>query len=398
MGHPYNTRMKKLTLLGNLSAEQFLRDYWHKKPLLIRAAIPGFAAPLSEAQLFSLAAQEEVESRLITKAGKQWKMDSGPFAKLPELTKKQWTLLVQGVNLYDAKADALLRQFNFLPEARLDDMMISVANDGGGVGAHFDSYDVFLLQAQGQRRWRISMQTDLTLIDGLPLKILKNFTAEQEFVLEPGDMLYLPPHIAHEGVAIGDCMTCSIGFRAPAYQELGEAFLQFMADSIDLPGRYADPDLKAVKQPAEISKDMLDQIARELKKVEFTRDDIAVFTGEYLSSPKNSVFFDLPKRALPPAKFLLTSRQRGIRLALKSRMLYRGKNIFINGESFGVEGVDRELLVRLADTRVLDGAALQQASVDLQETLALWYEDGWIQLPTNKELTQRSRVDFGGTS
>ena len=141
--------------------------------------------------------------------------------------------------------------------------MISFATDQGSVGAHFDSYDVFLLQAHGQRRWRIGPQKDLHLIDGLPLKILRQFEPEQEYVLEPGDMLYLPPHYAHEGIAIGECMTYSVGFRAPSYQELGEAFLQFMSDSIALPGRYGDADLKPTKHPAEISRDMLTQIAAD---------------------------------------------------------------------------------------------------------------------------------------
>jgi len=373
--------MKKLTLLGDLSPAEFLRDYWHKKPLLIRRAIPEFVPPVDAAQLFALATREDVESRLITHFKQQWQMKNGPFAELPDSKKKAWTLLVQSVNLHDRNADALLRQFHFLPDARLDDLMISYASDGGGVGPHFDSYDVFLLQAHGQRRWQIGAQTDLTLVDGMPLKILKNFKPTEEFILEPGDMLYLPPHYAHDGIAIGDCMTYSVGFRAPTYQELGEAFLQFMSDSIDLPGRYADPDLKPVKHPAEISKDMLDNVAREIKKVEFTGDDIAIFMGEYLSTPKNSVVFDLPKRPLTPARLLSAAKQRGIRLALKTRMLYRGKNIFMNGESFGVEGSDQNLLAELANNRHLTGSQIKAASEDMQETLCIWYEDGWVELP-----------------
>jgi 50S ribosomal protein L16 3-hydroxylase len=292
-------------------------------------------------------------------------------------------LLVQGVNLHHQEADALLRQFNFLPEARLDDLMISYASQGGGVGPHFDSYDVFLLQAQGRRRWQISAQQDLSLLDGLPLKILRNFRSEQEFILEPGDMLYLPPQYAHDGMALDECMTYSIGFRAPTFQELGEAFLQFMSDTIDLPGRYADADLKMTKHPAELSKAMLEKIAKELKKVEFTKDDITVFSGEYLSTPKHSVFFDLPKKPLSPAKFLLAAKKHGIHLALKSRMLYCSKTIFMNGESFEVDGVDSKLLVQFANTRALKGDSLALASMDMQETLCLWYEDGWIHLSDN---------------
>lgn len=370
--------MKKLTLLGNLSPQEFLRDYWHKRPLLIRSAIPQFKAPISATELINLVKQNDVESRLVTYFKQQWHLRNGPFLDLPDKKKKSWTLLVQGVNLHHPAADNLLRKFNFLPDTRLDDLMISYANDGGGVGPHFDSYDVFLLQAHGQRRWQISAQSDLTLVENMPLKILQNFTPEQEFILEPGDMLYLPPHCAHNGVAIGECMTYSIGFRAATFQELGEAFLQFMSDSIDLPGRYADADLKFSKHPAEISKDMLAKVAHEFKKVEFTQEDIAVFIGEYLSSPKPSVFFDLPKRPMTPAKFLARAKQHGIQLALKTRMLYRNKNIFVNGESFGVSGIDKNLLIHLANTRSLDGGSVSAASSDLQETLCIWYEDGWI--------------------
>lgn len=372
--------MKKPTLLGDISPADFLRDYWHKKPLLIRQAIPNFQPAISPDHLFDLASQDDMESRLVTHSKGKWQMQQGPFEQLPGHKIKQWTLLVQGVNLVHPEADALLRQFNFLPEARLDDLMISYASDTGGVGPHFDSYDVFLLQAHGKRRWQISAQKDLTLIDGMPLKILKNFVPEQEFVLEPGDMLYLPPHYAHDGVAIGDCMTWSVGFRAPTYQELGVAFLQFMSDSIDLPGRYADADLKPVKHPAEISKDMLDQVTRELRKVEFTPDDIAIFMGEYLSSPKSTVMFDPPRRPLTPVKFLSAAAKRGIQLTRKSRMLYSGSNVFMNGESFGVSGTDKSLLTQLANTRQLDGEQIGNASEDMRETLCIWYEDGWVQL------------------
>ena len=179
---------------------------------------------------------------------------------------------------------------------------------------------------------------------------------------------------------MGECMTYSVGFRAPTFQELGESFLQFMSDSIELPGRYADPDLKPSTHPAEISKDMLDQVTREIKKLEFTGEDITVFIGEYLSTPKHSVFFDQPEKPLTPARFLKTAALRGVQLALKTRMLYRSKNVFMNGESFSVSGVDKNLLTQLADTRCLDGALLLTASKDMQETLCIWYEDGWISL------------------
>lgn len=372
--------MKINSLLGGMTPQQFLRDYWHKKPLLIRQAIPGFQAILSRDALCSLASKDDVESRLITHFKGKWQMRNGPAQDLPSFSQKGWTMLVQGVNLHDDAADALLQQFRFIPDARLDDLMISYATDGGGVGPHFDSYDVFLLQAHGSRRWSISSQKDLSLQEGMPLKILKNFQAEEEYVLEPGDMLYLPPHYAHDGIAEGECMTYSIGFRAPSYQELGEAFLQFMADSIDLPGRYADPDLAVSRRPAELGNDMLEQIATELDKVRFTKEDIALFLGEYLSEPKPNVFYDTAARPLNPSRFIASAEKRGIKLSRKTRMLYKGKYIFINGESFAAGVSDRKLLASLADSRMLDGTQIKQASEDMKEALHLWYTDGWLTL------------------
>lgn len=374
--------MKKLTLLGGLTPAIFLRDYWQKKPLLIRQAIPGFSALLTASELFTLAAREDVESRMVSRSAKRWDMQRGPFAAMPagSAGQRDWTLLVQGVNLHDVQADALLRQFRFIPDSRVDDLMISYATDGGGVGPHVDSYDVFLLQAQGQRRWRISAQSDLTVIDGLPLKVLRNFVAEDEYILEPGDMLYLPPQYAHEGVAIGECMTYSVGFRAPAFQELGESFLQFMADSIDLPGRYEDPDLKPGKHPAQLDAAMLKTVATQLQNVRFTDDDIAIFLGQYLSEPKMTVVFTPPARPLSAARFAQSAAKRGLSLSLKTQMLYRGRHIFINGESFEVDTADRSQLAALANQRGLAAPALKDISQDVQEALYLWYCDGWLAL------------------
>lgn len=375
-----------LTLLGGITPEQFFSEYWHKKPLLIRQAIPDFAPLLSAEELYDLAGRDDVESRLITFFKQHWEMKNGPITQLPLKEKKDWTLLVQGVNLHDRKADALLRQFRFIPDARLDDLMISFAKDGGGVGPHFDSYDVFLLQAHGQRRWRIGAQKDLSLIQGMPLKILSNFKADEEFILNPGDMLYLPPHYAHDGIAIGDCMTYSIGFRAPSFQEMGESFLQFMSDSIDLPGRYADPEITLNANPAEISQSMFNTISTELTKIKFTKEDMTIFLGEYLTEPKSSVFFTSPEKNLTPKKFASSAQLSGVSLALKTQMLYKGKNIFINGESFAVNKKDQLSLGKLANQRFLNGEDISSVSADVMEAFCIWYEDGWLELTkdTNK--------------
>lgn len=372
--------MKKLPLLGNITPAEFLRDYWHKKPLLIRGAIPGFKPLLKFEKLADMARQNHVESRLVTQKNGNWDMQHGPLADLPARTEPNWTMLVQGVNLVDERADALLRQFRFVPDARLDDLMISFATDGAGVGPHYDSYDVFLLQAHGKRRWKIGAQQDLTLVEGLPLKILANFKPEEEFVLEPGDMLYLPPHYAHDGTAEGECMTYSIGFRSPSFQELGEAFLQFMADSIDLPGRYGDPDLKPAKNPAEIPRDMLDTVTEELNKVRWDEEDVTVFLGEHMSEPKHNVFFTGPAKPLTVGRFMESAAKRGIKLSSKTLMLYRGKHVFINGESFAVGRADKTVLDVLANERRIAGAVLDKATDDVLDALYTWYQDGWVEL------------------
>lgn len=369
-----------LTLLGGLTVEQFFSEYWHKKPLLIRQAIPGFKPLLSKKELFTLAGRDDVESRLISSFGNHWELSKGPFDRLPVEEPKEWTVLIQGVNLHNEKADALLRQFNFVPSARLDDLMISYAADGGGVGPHFDSYDVFLLQAHGQRRWRIGAQKDLSLIEGMPLKILRNFKPEVEYVLEPGDMLYLPPHYAHDGIAEGECMTYSIGFRTPHYQELAESFLNFKSETVELPGRYADPELAPVTHPAELQDAMIDKVLAEIEKIRFSREDMTLFLGEYLTEPKPSVFFDPPRRPHSQKKFAELAKNNGVKLALKSIMLYQGKHVFINGEAFNVTAKDKTLLAKLADQRALTGAEVCKATPDVLDALCIWYEDGWLVL------------------
>jgi 50S ribosomal protein L16 3-hydroxylase len=371
-----------LPLLGGMTPAQFMRRHWHRKPLLVRGAVPGMKPLLSRTELFAAAARDDVESRCVAQERGRWQVKRGPFGarSLPPVSRRRWTLLVQGMDAQHDAVHGLLARFRFVPEARLDDLMISWASDGGGVGPHFDSYDVFLLQAQGKRRWRIGAQQDLTLVDGLPLKILANFEPEEEFVLEPGDMLYLPPHYAHDGVAEGECMTYSIGFRAPSFQELGEAFLQFMADSIELPGRYADPGLAPAKNPAEIPRDMLATVTEELNKVRWDEEDVTIFLGEHLSEPKHNVFFTPVAKPLTVGRFMEQAAKKGLKLSPKTLMLYRGKHVFINGESFAVGRADKTVLDVLANERGLDGTLLARASDDVLEALYTWYQDGWLEL------------------
>jgi len=375
-----------------------MRRYWQKRPLLMRAALPPECAPLAPSALFALAAQDGVESRLVRGSGDRWSLAHGPFDRLPLAARTPWSLLVQGVNLHHDAADALLRRFHFISAARLDDLMISYANDGGGVGPHFDSYDVFLLQVHGKRRWRIGAGGSDALVPGLPLRILADFRPEQEWLLEPGDMLYLPPHYAHEGTAIGPCMTASIGFRAPALAETAGAFLHDVADRLDLPGRYADPGRATTRKPARVDDHLIDSLAQSLAKVRWTRADLAEFLTRHLSEPKPQIVFDGPARPLAPARFAQAAALRGLRLAHKSTMLYRDGHCAINGEPAqdGLQGnaqaggsarssvasARRAALRTLADTRRLTparcGAVLADAT--LLATLHDWYAAGWIEL------------------
>ena len=363
-----------LTLLGGISPARFMRQYWQKKPLLIRQAVPGMQPMLARAALFALAGQDDVESRLITRApkGGTWRLRHGPFARtaIPKLSQPGWTLLVQGLDLHLDAAHALLEQFAFVPRARLDDLMVSFATDGGGVGPHFDSYDVFLLQAQGQRRWRIGRQKDLTLQPDVPLKILRDFQPEQECLLEAGDMLYLPPRYAHDGVAQGECMTYSIGFRAPAQGEWAQDLMQRLADVAgDAAGtRYADRGEQATVHAGAITPALQEFARHALEKSLGDPQALLRAVGESLSEPKAHVFFE------PKASDL----RGGLVLDRRSRMLYDERHIFINGESYRASGKDFGLLKELADSRSLSQGQAMGLSAQARGLLEEWLEMGWM--------------------
>ena len=365
---------QSLALLGGLSAAQFMRSHWQKKPLLVRQAIPGFVPPVARAALFDLAAQDGVESRLVQQVDDVWTLQSGPFNRraLPPLKRPHWTLLVQGVDLHSDPVHALMQQFRFVPDVRLDDVMISYASDGGGVGPHFDSYDVFLIQAHGQRRWRIGRQKDLTLRDDVAMKILAHFEPEEEYVLEPGDMLYLPPGWAHDGIAEGECMTYSVGFRVPERADLARELLVRLADEDDegcaKPVLYRDGKQPAVHQPAEIpatlhafARDALERALAEPRALERA-------LGEYLTEPKANVWFEPGDSRAMLEQVVLDRR---------TRMMYDADHIFINGESYRAAGADAALMRQLADQRQLDRRAVALASDGALELLSVWCADGW---------------------
>jgi 50S ribosomal protein L16 3-hydroxylase len=388
-------------LLGGMSISHFLAEYWHKKPLLIRQAMPQFTPPINKKALLDFATWDDVESRLIERKRNErketrWHMQHGPFTakQLPSAKQTQWTLLVQGANLLSDEVTQLLRQFRFIPDARLDDVMISYATDQGGVGPHVDSYDVFLLQAQGQRRWQISQQTDLTLQDDVPLKLLKHFDPTEEWVLSPGDMLYLPPSCAHDGVALGECMTYSIGFRAPTYRELLQGFFNFIHDQFDLlpdlDQRYSDADLTFSSDSSLVPIKMVDVMEDLLSQLQFDREQVTLFLGEYLSEPKATVFFDSPEPALTAELFQKRALQKGIELSLKTRVLFDGERwCFINGETWEITDAEKAILRHLTLHGYLNAHQIrEQLEITLNETdrATVWaflfelFERGWLEL------------------
>jgi len=365
-------------ILAGLDARSFLCRHWQKRPLVARQALPRYETLVTREALFELAVRDDVPSRLVTRSGRRWNVAHGPFSRraLARLPRRGWTLLVQGVNQVLPAAQSLLLEFNFIPYARLDDVMVSYAPPGGGVGPHFDSYDVFLLQLAGTRRWRVSAQRDLALIENAPLKLLRRFRPEREWRLAPGDMLYLPPQVAHDGIAVDECLTASIGFRAPGAQELAARFLEFLQDELALAGAYRDPDLRPAQRPAQIGSGMLRQVAHTLDRIDWDKRDVLAFLGQYLTEPKAHVVFQRPARPLSAAMFARRARRSGVRLDLKTQMLFRGRSVFVNGERHEVGARAAQLLTKLADRRrLMPPLALEGEAA---ERLYQWYRAGYI--------------------
>ena len=370
--------MSEAFIPGGLSAGGFLRRHWQKKPLLARGALEECAGIVQPATLFALAGRDDLESRLVRRQGRRWTVRHGPFKPrdFRRLPRAGWTLLVQGVNHALPAAQKLLDKFAFIPYARLDDLMVSYAPRGGGVGPHFDSYDVFLLQGEGRRRWRVSRQRDLALVDGAPLKILRRFQPAREWVLQAGDLLYLPPRCAHDGVALSDCITYSIGFRAPGAQELGTRFLEFLQDELRLDGVYQDRGLTPARHPARLADEMVRKLCRMLRRIRWSEADAVRFIGCYLTEPKGHVTFTRPSRPVTERAFAARAARGGVRLAPPTRMLFRGAMLYVNGEAHLPAASAARCLTRLADRRALPPLArLDRESVQL---LYQWYRAGYL--------------------
>jgi len=364
--------------LGGLSPARFMRRHWQRAPLLVRGAWPDAAPPLARAELFALAARDDVESRLVRcdDVGR-WHLRRGPLPRraLPALAAPRWTLLVQGVDLHVDAAHALLQPFRFVPDARLDDLMLSYASDGGGVGAHTDAYDVFLIQVAGRRRWRWGRVARPVWRDDVPLKMLAHFAPAHDAVLAPGDLLYLPPGWGHEGVAVGgDCITASVGFRAPEAGELARALAARIADaeSADAGCRYRDTPRAATPQPGLVPAGLQAFAHAAVDALVSAPGAVERALGEWLTEPKAEVWFE---RAPRPQRLAT-----GVRLDRRTRMACDAQQVFVNGESWRAAGADAKLLHSLADARRLDADAVRTASRAARGLLADWIEAGWLHL------------------
>jgi len=344
----YNLPVEK-NLLGGLTSREFLRRHWQKRPLYVRNAAPRSTLVLDVRKLFTLARRDDIESRVVVRKADRYLTTHGPFAEVRE-RKRDWTVLVSGVNLHNAKADALLRRFSFIPQARLDDVMVSYATPGGGVGPHVDSYDVFLLQGAGRRRWTIS-----------------NGGNRSVYTAGPGDLLYLPPGWRHDGVALEPCFTYSIGFRAPRGAELAAAFLDWLHERGLPDARYRDPHLAPSRRGAAIPSAMIDFAAQALGRIRWSRSDVASFLGEYLSMPKPHVVFHAGR----------ASRGSMVRLDPKTQLLYSGARFFMNGEAFTVPARAARALRMLADERAAAASALARAG--LSRLISEWQRRGYLE-------------------
>jgi 50S ribosomal protein L16 3-hydroxylase len=360
----------KFNILGNLSPKQFLRDYWQKQPCLIRQALPGYQCPLSPEELAGLACEEGVEARLVVeKCGVHpWQVKYSPLAAkdFSALPKTRWTLLVQGVERYHAKINKLLDHFRFIPNWRIDDVMISYAATNGGVGPHLDSYDVFLLQAHGRRRWQINTSdyTEKDFIPDLELRIIGDFHAEQDWVLEPGDMLYLPPGVAHNGIALEPCMTLSIGLLSPARSELVTGFIDDNISGTARDTRFTDPDRRIQKHPGEISRDDLDRITGMMRSTLADDAMLEEWFGKYITRGHDGTVATGNRHLEEPAfrkmfgKKKTIHRCNGVRTALirqKSRLL-----LCINGEILSLAPRYRELAIMITEQSQISYPVLKQ--------------------------------------
>ena len=391
------TNMKQpLRFPEGLTAERFLAEYWQQKPLLFRQALPGFDCHLQPDELAGLACEADVESRLVLeKGGKSpWESRHGPFREeeFTRLPESHWTLLVQDVDKHVPEVARLLDHFRFLPDWRLDDVMVSYAADQGSVGPHCDDYDVFLYQARGKRRWRVHSQpvSEADFIPGLELRILPSFATEQEWLLEPGDMLYLPPNLAHWGVAEGECMTCSVGFRAPSFHELVSAWCDELLDYRIPSGRYRDPALQPRQASAEIGPEVLEEIHRLLHEfLDTDGERQRSWFGRYITETKENLAVEPAESPLEPLQFLNRFRSLGrIQRNSYTRLAFSRGNagqdsLFVNGREYLIPSEEGEFLPVITHYRELHFGYLENwlAMPDYLQLVCDLYNDGHFLFP-----------------
>jgi 50S ribosomal protein L16 3-hydroxylase len=390
---PLEIDASALPPLGMPPAE-FLRDYWQKKPLLIRNAFPGFVSPISPEDLAGLACEEAALSRLVAhdRARDQWLLRHGPFdeALFPELGDHDWTLLVQDVDKWDMDIAALLPAFDFLPRWRIDDVMVSFAAPGGSVGAHVDQYDVFLLQAQGHRRWQIDARRNAPTAfrDDVELKLLREFTPTHDWILGPGDMLYLPPGVPHHGVAEDACLTFSIGMRAPAAAELLGDFVDTLAAEADEGLRYRDPDLAPPKDPNEIDPAAMARVIEALNALRMNDSDrLGDWFGRFITLYRSAG--EIPSADTPPPRIEVEwDLGRGGQLQRHpwSRMAWRrtGKaaRLFVSGRAIALPVRDAQ---QLAAMDRVDGTAYAALSPAGRDAVIELFGAGHYQLLPDEE-------------
>ena len=343
-----------MDMLGGRSAADFLRDYWQKKPLVIRQAFPEFRSPVSADELAGLACEEGVESRLVIENddGKPWQLHNGPFdpERFSSLPEHDWTLLVQGLDHWVPDAADLLEHFRFVPNWRLDDIMASYAPKGGSVGPHYDQYDVFLLQAQGHRRWTFGGHCDHTSprVDGTPLRILSSWEGEETVTLAPGDMLYLPPGIGHHGVAEDDCITLSVGFRAPTVDDMLTGFTDFLCGQSDASDHLDDPDLQIQRNPGTIAPEVIDRVADVIHRKMSDRRQLTLWFGQFTTAPKSMDIVVPSEEPIAPEVFSDLVREGAqLRWNEGSRFAFHEFGdetaLFVDGEQYLLKGDARPL-------------------------------------------------------
>lgn len=382
-----------MQLPGGIPADQFLRDYWQKKPLIIRQAFPGFESPVSADELAGLACEQAVESRLVLEQenGKPWQLHNGPFdpERFSQLPETHWTLLVQGLDHWVPDIADLLDNFRFIPNWRLDDIMASYAPVGGSVGPHYDQYDVFLLQAEGHRRWEFGGACDESSprVEGTPLRILSDWQGDTTVTLAPGDMLYLPPGVGHYGVAEDDCLTLSIGFRAPSIDDLMTGFTDFLSARPEASHPVTDPDLRYQADPGLIGSDVLARLKSVIATQLTDERQLALWFGQYSTAPKHLDILSPPDEPVT-APTLVRILQDGAQLRWNEGSRFAHYDwpdqtaLFVDGERYLLNGDARELAPVLCRSNRVDSSALARFINDdaLAGLITALYNQGSVYL------------------